>query len=151
MPAYFFRTCPGSQHRREQYREQQRADQSEPVGFRHRRKNLAGDAFHGKKRNQRYDNHQNRKQNWSNSFGGSFRDQIKCGIFGASRLKTPVNIFEDNDRRVKQNAEIDRSDGNQIGGTSGKNHHGKREQQRTRNGKRRDQGNRDVAEENDQN
>ena len=109
---------PGRQHRREENGEQKRAGERESISLRHRRKDFSRHALHGEKRNQRDDNHQDGKSTGrtASAVASAIRSKMCCVRSGC--LQAPVDIFEHDHGSVHENAEIDRADGNQVGGAA---------------------------------
>src|SRR5208282_2951192 len=136
----------GREHGGKDHGEEKSAEERIDVGDGHGGENLSGNAAHAEQRDEGGQDGSDGEEHGPPGFGHGRGDDVEDGRIGIAVTQAQVDVLEDNDGAVHQNAEIDGADGNQVGGLAGEDQAAEREQERGGNGHGGDGGDPDVTE-----
>ena len=141
----------GREHRHQGQRENQRADQGKRHGIGHGTEELPGGARERVDGKITGDDHGDGVKDGAIHIARRGQDHFaKIKSLAVAGAEFTVNVLHHDDGAVDDDAEINGSDGEQIGGIAAGVQENKREQERQRNGERRNQGGAHAAQEEDE-
>ncbi len=126
--------------------EEECSEESESVGDGHGGEDLSGDALHGEERDEGDEDDGGGEEDRARGVGDAFDDEVAGFFTGDSAGELSIDALEHDDGGVDEDAEVDGTDGDEVGGAACQHHHAEGEEDGEGNRDCGDEGDAEVAE-----